>query len=128
MFRFFYQPVCKGTNGGVTTTGLLAAAAGGAVIGLTFVLFGIGTAGCPTDVALKQLLVIPLAALAGLGGSLLDSFLGATLQFSGFCSVRKKVTTDYYLRVNSTVVSLNTSSLIYILITYMSLPTFCEQH
>ncbi|CAO2822776.1 unnamed protein product [Amaranthus hypochondriacus] len=85
------KPVRKGTNGGVTTTGLLAAAAGGAVIGLTFVLFGIGTARCPTDVALKQLLVIPLAALAGLGGSLLDSLLGATLQFSGFCSVRKKV-------------------------------------
>lgn len=83
--------VRKGTNGGVTKTGLLAAAAGGGVIGVTFVLFGIFTANCPFDVALKQLLVIPLATLAGLFGSLLDSLLGATLQFSGFCSVRNKV-------------------------------------
>ncbi|XP_021764494.1 protein PGR-like [Chenopodium quinoa] len=81
----------KGTNGGVTRTGLLAAAAGGAVIGLSFTVFGYFTINCPSDVALKQLLVIPLATLAGLFGSLLDSLLGATLQFSGFCTVRNKV-------------------------------------
>lgn len=85
-----FKLVRKGTNGGVTKTGLLAAAAGGCVIGLEFVLIGFITANCP-DVALKQLLVIPLATLAGLGGSLLDSFMGATLQYSGFCTVRKKV-------------------------------------
>ncbi|KAB5514244.1 hypothetical protein DKX38_028150 [Salix brachista] len=86
-----FKPVRRGTNGGVTLAGLLAAAAAGSVIGLAFVLIGFFTTKCVFDVALKQLLVIPVAALAGLCGSLIDSLLGATLQFSGFCTVRNKV-------------------------------------
>lgn len=86
-----FRPVKRGTNGGVTRAGLLAAAAAGSVIGLAFVLIGFLTAKCTYTVALKQLLVVPLSALAGLCGSLIDSLLGATLQFSGFCTVRNKV-------------------------------------
>jgi uncharacterized membrane protein len=86
-----YKPVRKGTNGGVTLQGLLAATAGGLTIGLTFVAVGLITAECSFEMALQQLLVIPISAAAGLLGSLIDSLLGATLQFSGYCSVRKKV-------------------------------------
>jgi uncharacterized membrane protein len=90
----FYQPVRKGTNGGVTKTGLLAAAAGGSVIGLSYVLLELLTIRCGSDRVAKQLLVIPVATVAGLGGSIIDSLLGATVQFSGFCSIRQKVNFD----------------------------------
>ncbi|KAI5680624.1 hypothetical protein M9H77_01851 [Catharanthus roseus] len=86
-----FKPVRRGTNGGVTKTGLLAAAAGGCVIGLAFILVGFLTTRCTSDVALKQLLVIPISTVAGVLGSVIDSLVGATLQFSGFCSVRNKV-------------------------------------
>ncbi|MBA0868352.1 hypothetical protein Goshw_012209 [Gossypium schwendimanii] len=91
LFLNDYQSVRRGTNGGVTKTGLLAALAAGSVIGLTFVLVGFLTTRCSNEMAMKQLLVIPLSAVAGLFGSIIDSLLGATLQFSGFCSVRNKV-------------------------------------
>ncbi|KAK6131272.1 hypothetical protein DH2020_034982 [Rehmannia glutinosa] len=86
-----FKPVRRGTNGGVTKAGLLAAAAGGSVIGLTFVILGFVTTNCTFNLALRQLLLIPISALAGLCGSVIDSLLGATLQYSGFCSVRNKV-------------------------------------
>ncbi|KAI5425568.1 hypothetical protein KIW84_031393 [Lathyrus oleraceus] len=101
VFLIFHQPVRKGTNGGVTKAGLLAAAAGGSVIGLSYVLLEFSTIKCGSDRVLKQLLVIPIATTAGLGGSIIDSLLGATLQFSGFCSIRQKLVCAYSSFVTS---------------------------
>ncbi|PKA47499.1 hypothetical protein AXF42_Ash020669 [Apostasia shenzhenica] len=86
-----FKKVRKGTNGAVSIEGLVAAAIAGLVIGLTFVMIGLLTVACPVDVAWRQFLVVPIATVAGLFGSLIDSLLGATLQFSGYCTLRKKV-------------------------------------
>ncbi|KAF3326973.1 Transmembrane protein 19 [Carex littledalei] len=86
-----FKKVKKGTNGGVTISGLAAAAAAGCAIGLAFVGVGFVTTNCEARVARRQMLMIPLATFSGLLGSLIDSFLGATLQYSGYCSMRKKV-------------------------------------
>ncbi|XP_061337668.1 protein PGR-like [Gastrolobium bilobum] len=81
--------VRKGTNGGVTTKGLKAAAKAGTLIGASFFLQELLTKRC--EFVLKKVLVIPIAFMAGLGGSIIKSLLGATLQFSGYCAVLKKV-------------------------------------
>ncbi|KAH7436742.1 hypothetical protein KP509_05G033800 [Ceratopteris richardii] len=83
--------VQRGVNGAVTLSGLLASAAGGALIGLIFVVTGLISVKCEGLVAHKQWLAFPLGAFAGLFGSICDSLLGATMQYSGFCVVRKKV-------------------------------------
>lgn len=88
---YVMQPVPKGTNGGLSMLGTAAAAAGGALIGLVFVLVGYLSTSCQGHVRNTQLLALPLGTLCGLFGSLLDSLLGATVQFSGTCMVRKKV-------------------------------------
>eukprot|EP00667_Euglena_gracilis_P014349 EG_transcript_14847 len=91
--------VPAGTNGGVTGLGLAASVAGAAVLGLAHWLACAATAGAAPASALGQAVLtpalvdagpwmgswasIPLTALLGLFGSLLDSVLGAVLQYSG---------------------------------------------
>ncbi|KAI7841383.1 hypothetical protein COHA_005001 [Chlorella ohadii] len=81
--------VPPGTNGGVTPLGTAAAAAGGLFVGCCYwslaavAAMWAGANGSASSAALADWRLVPLALVAGLAGSLLDSLLGATLQWSG---------------------------------------------
>lgn len=65
--------------------GVACSLAGGLVVGLTYfvgLLFFIGFKSIGDG--LSQGVVVPLGGVAGLWGSLVDSLLGATLQYSGY--------------------------------------------
>jgi uncharacterized protein (TIGR00297 family) len=68
--------VAAGTSGGISVLGTLAALAGAATIGLAA---GLMPNGLPWWIALL------LGLVSGLGGSLIDSLLGAGLQRQGYC-------------------------------------------
>eukprot|EP01091_Cochliopodium_minus_P005819 TRINITY_DN15710_c0_g1_i1.p1 TRINITY_DN15710_c0_g1~~TRINITY_DN15710_c0_g1_i1.p1 ORF type:complete len:280 (+),score=45.88 TRINITY_DN15710_c0_g1_i1:3-842(+) len=80
-----FKNVHPGTNGGVTIHGLLGALGGGLIIGISsyFTHFIVTGQNSPT--------LIFVGTFAGVCGSLLDSLLGATLQYSGYCSAKKRV-------------------------------------
>ncbi|KAI7899387.1 integral membrane protein DUF92-domain-containing protein [Cokeromyces recurvatus] len=81
------KKVPPGTNGGVSGLGLAASLAGGALVGLSGAF----------TLALEQPChgfaweLIVLGSFAGLGGSLIDSLLGATVQQSLYSEDRKKI-------------------------------------
>lgn len=84
--------VRPGTNGAVTGLGTLASVAGGAFVGTVFYATCLLTS-APASAAVQavQWRLVPLGAAAGLLGSVIDSVLGGTLQFSGFDTVKNKV-------------------------------------
>jgi uncharacterized protein (TIGR00297 family) len=82
------KQVERGTSGGVTLSGSLAALAGAALIALFAVLFWQGQIiGLSTRLLApgEQLSWFFIITFAGLAGSLFDSFLGATLQAIYYC-------------------------------------------
>lgn len=88
------REVPVGTNGGVSAGGTAASVAGGLLIGLVFYTLGLALGPPPGDGAPPlppQWALVPFGAAAGFLGSLVDSLLGATLQYSGFCEQRKLV-------------------------------------
>jgi len=80
----------KGTSGGISLFGTFASLIGTAVIALPAALF--------TD----NWSLFPLISLAGLAGSLFDSFLGATVQAMYYCPTDKKETEKHPLHTCGT--------------------------
>ena len=85
------QVVPKGTNGGVSTLGTLCGVAGGLCMGLTFWLASMLTSAKQATLPIAT--CVAIAVIAGVLGNLIDSILGATLQYSGFNMSKQKVVT-----------------------------------
>ena len=76
------RPVPKGTNGGVSLIGLVCSFLGGVVVGAAYLL-ALHLYHSYDSLPDNQYRLVLLGGLCGLMGSLIDSFLGATFQFSG---------------------------------------------
>ncbi|XP_004937629.2 transmembrane protein 19 isoform X1 [Gallus gallus] len=78
-----WKQVPVGTNGGVTLVGLLSSFLGGMAVGIAYYITQLVFVS-DLDVSAPQWPIIVFGAAAGLLGSILDSYLGATMQYSGF--------------------------------------------
>ncbi|XP_043268690.1 transmembrane protein 19 isoform X2 [Venturia canescens] len=84
--------VPRGTNGGVSWVGLILSLLGGIVIGLSHYLTVLYTVDSVIlQTAAPQWPIIMIGGFAGLFGSLFDSVLGATFQYSGLNEAGKVV-------------------------------------
>ena len=90
-----WRVVPKGTNGGVTLIGTLCSLAGGLLVGVAYWITEAVIIKLNSDTSISIMWsVIPYAligASAGLFGSLIDSLLGATIQFSGYSEKLDKI-------------------------------------
>jgi len=75
----------SGTNGGVSVAGTLSSALGGTVVGLAYfvVVLLCGSESAIGVSSPPQWPLLIVTTLSGLLGSLIDSIIGATLQYSG---------------------------------------------
>ncbi|RIA80500.1 integral membrane protein DUF92-domain-containing protein [Glomus cerebriforme] len=93
-----FNKVPPGTNGGVTPLGLLASILGGLIIGISAFISLELTNSCK-----RYLEIILIASISGFIGSLIDSFLGATVQISKYDKKSNKIT--YQQNKNSITIS-----------------------
>ncbi len=81
-----FRTVPVGTNGGISFAGCLVSLLGGFIVGLSYIIGNMIF--CRSDYLSNTLMInIQLlfhCTLFGLVGSLIDSLLGATVQFSGY--------------------------------------------
>ncbi|XP_060816169.1 transmembrane protein 19 [Bombus pascuorum] len=76
--------VPRGTNGGISWVGLLVSILGGITVGLSYYLTVLITVDTVVlQLAAPQWPIILIGGIGGLYGSIIDSFLGAMLQYSG---------------------------------------------
>ena len=83
-----WKPVSRGTNGGVSAVGVLCSFVGGLVIGaayfLPLLLFLDRDRSESLQLTTQLVTAVTIGGTAGLVGSLIDSILGATVQYSGY--------------------------------------------
>lgn len=86
----FLRKVPPGTNGGMSVLGTLASAAGGAFISIIY--WALSPFYYPSNgVQDPQWITVVFGFLCGLIGSIIDSFLGATLQVTYYNTETKKI-------------------------------------
>uniref|UniRef100_A0A8B9FLF3 Transmembrane protein 19 n=1 Tax=Amazona collaria TaxID=241587 RepID=A0A8B9FLF3_9PSIT len=78
-----WEKVPVGTNGAITFVGLLSSLLGGMVVGIAYFITQLIFV-TDLEVSAPQWPIIVFGAAAGLLGSIVDSYLGATMQYSGF--------------------------------------------
>ncbi|XP_077194941.1 transmembrane protein 19 isoform X2 [Paroedura picta] len=71
-----------GTNGGVTIVGLISSLLGGTLVGVAYFISQLIFVN-DLDISAPQWPIIVFGGIAGLLGSMIDSYLGATMQYSG---------------------------------------------
>lgn len=90
-----FQRVPPGTNGAMSLLGTIVSILGGGIVGITMALdLWIENSACRNNGIANFLHLIVLGLLAGGLGSLIDSFLGATVQQTRYSTTTKKILTD----------------------------------
>ncbi|XP_030093994.2 transmembrane protein 19 isoform X1 [Serinus canaria] len=78
-----WEQVPVGTNGAVTLVGLVSSLLGGMTVGIAYFITQLIFVS-DLEISAPQWPIIVFGAAAGLLGSIVDSYLGATMQYSGF--------------------------------------------
>ncbi|XP_056371999.1 transmembrane protein 19 isoform X2 [Oenanthe melanoleuca] len=78
-----WEQVPVGTNGAVTLVGLISSLLGGMTVGIAYFITQLIFV-TDLEMSAPQWPIIVFGAAAGLLGSVVDSYLGATMQYSGF--------------------------------------------
>ncbi|KAK2523701.1 Tmem19 [Columba livia] len=78
-----WKKVPVGTNGAITLVGLVSSLLGGMAVGIAYFITQLIFV-TDLEISAPQWPVIVFGAAAGLLGSIVDSYLGATMQYSGF--------------------------------------------
>ncbi|KAF4792398.1 Transmembrane protein [Turdus rufiventris] len=78
-----WEQVPVGTNGAVTLVGLISSLLGGMTVGIAYFVTQLIFV-TDLEISAPQWPIIVFGAAAGLLGSIVDSYLGATMQYSGF--------------------------------------------
>ena len=82
-----------GTNGGITIIGTIASLVGGTIVGIAYyaTMLTVMTYDMTRDKYPPQWPIVVTGLLGGFIGSMIDSFVGAKLQYSGYCEVNKRI-------------------------------------